>query len=81
MNYGDGESDFKRKAADLKENHNHGSDDEEEADTDLNKSTQANDYFIKELLSERVQMEGKYPHADRLLQQGRLLSIPLPGEL
>lgn len=68
MNYGDdGESDFKRKSDSKKDNR--GSDLEE--DDEEKSSGQPNEYFIKALLSERVQIDGKYPHADRLLQQGK----------
>lgn len=66
MNYGDdGGSDFKRKADSKKDIRV--SDDEDDGGK---MSGKANEYFVKELLSERVQMDGKYPHADRLLQQG-----------
>lgn len=69
VNYGDGESDFKRKADTKKELRV--TDDEEDHHHDGGKgSGKPNEYYIKELLSERVQMDGKYPHADRLLQQG-----------
>lgn len=69
MNYADGESDFKRKA-DPKKDIRMTDDDEEENEHEGKFPGKPNDYFIKELLSERVQMDGKYPHADRLLQQG-----------
>lgn len=66
MNYGDdGGSDFKRKTDSKKDIRV--SDDEDDGGK---MSGKGNEYFVKELLSERVQMDGKYPHADRLLQQG-----------
>lgn len=76
MNYGDdGESDFKRKADSKKDITL--SDDE-----DAGRSGKPSEYFIKELLAERVQlqMEGKYPHSDRLLQQGELNMVILIPE-
>lgn len=72
MNYGDdGASDFKRKV-DQKQEHPETDDDEDREGSDRKLSGQkpVNDYYIKELLSERVHIDGKYPHADRLLENG-----------
>lgn len=74
MNYGDGESDFKRKAdQNQKTEHHQESDNEEDREgSDRKISKPINEYYIKELLSERVHIDGKYAHADRLLEQGKL---------
>lgn len=70
MNYADSESDFKRKADPKKDIRMSDDEEENEHEGEGKFPGKPNDYFIKELLSERVQMDGKYPHADRLLQQG-----------
>lgn len=77
MNYGDdSESDFKRKCD---ANKDIPLSDEEDVDGGVGggKMPKANEYYVKELLSERVQIEGKYPHADRLLQQGKVITMCL----
>ena len=77
MNYGDdSESDFKRKCD---ANKDIPLSDEEDVDGGVGggKMPKANEYYVKELLSERVQIEGKYPHADRLLQQGKMITAYL----
>lgn len=68
-NGGYGESDFKRKVDQKKECLQESDDDEEGCD-----KKPINDYYIKELLSERVHIDGNgFPHADRLLEHGKLL--------
>lgn len=68
----DGGSDFKRKADPNKDIRV--SDDEDE---NSKAPGMGSEFFIKELLSERVQMDGKYPHADRLLQGGQTINKSL----
>lgn len=62
-NYVDGSSDFKRKLPSSPKS----DDDTEEG----NPTTEKANEYIKELLGEKVLMDHKYPHAERLLEQGK----------
>lgn len=61
FNYADGSSDFKRKNATSEK-----SDDEEDHPIAEKVSE-----YLRELLSEKVSIDHKYPHAERLLEQGK----------
>lgn len=57
FNYADGSSDFKRKNASS-----------EKSDDELDNSKSE---YLRELLSEKVSIDHKFPHAERLLEQGK----------
>lgn len=59
-NYNDGASDFKRKQ----------NAEEEENDENTTPISEKASEYIRELLSEKLQMDHKYANADRLLEQG-----------
>ncbi|KAJ6646699.1 hypothetical protein Bhyg_01912 [Pseudolycoriella hygida] len=60
FNYADGSSDFKRKTANSEK-----SDDDLEDHPIAEKVSE----YLRELLSEKVSIDHKYPHAERLLEQ------------
>lgn len=64
FNYADGSSDFKRKNASSEK-----SDDDLEDHPIAEKVSE----YLRELLSEKVSIDHKYPHAERLLEQGKYL--------
>ena len=66
--HNEGSSDFKRKSG----NSNDKDEEHEEDGPKLNEK--ANEY-IRELLSERVSMERKYPCADRLIENGEFYKV------
>jgi len=66
-NFGDGgASDFKRK------NQNSSMEESEEMQNTL--SDKANEY-IRELLGEKLPLDHKYPHADKLIDQGMIIYL------
>lgn len=66
FNYGDGSSDFKRKNA---------SSDKSDDDLDDHPIAEKVSDYLRELLSEKVSIDHKYPHAERLLEQGKYLKL------
>lgn len=77
FNYnGDGSSDFKRR--DNNASTSNKSDDEGEENIQL--PEKVNEY-IRELLNEKLSMDHKYPHAEKLLDAGLYLSCFGPNSL
>lgn len=68
FNYsGDGSSDFKRRD----NNASTSGKSEDEAEENIQLSEKVNEY-IRELLNEKMSMDHKYPHAEKLLEAGEL---------
>lgn len=58
------------------EKHDGGVKSDDENDEQINKMAEKANEYIKDLLGEKVQIDRKFPHADRLLDQGKNRACP-----